>query len=161
MTERVAQMMARITAGSEMNEGGRGGVISSVNTVMAAAAIGDAGRIGTHILIANYCDSHDARLWAEQWLLKWAWGQWLKMSNWDAKISTGEMSRLVSVVMGQHICPEAGRRTSEKNVAGIIGIGADTLKGKYGRIHGKMIREVQHHESITIAAIERGLRKDL
>ncbi|MBU8921767.1 MAG: hypothetical protein KOO63_08105 [Bacteroidales bacterium] len=161
MSERVARMMARITAGSEMKEPGRGSILNVVNSVMAAAGLGKAGRIGTFILLANYCDSADSRLWAEQWLLKWSWSEWLKTGDKSAKVTTGEMERLVSVVMGQHICPEAGRRTSKKIEASIIGIGAHTLKNKYGGMHGRMIREIQYQESVAISAIERGFRERL
>jgi len=154
-------MMARITAGTEMKEPGRGSILDVVNTVMAAAGMGGAGRIGTFILVANYCDSPDSRLWAEQWLLKWAWAEWLKIGDQNAKISTGEMSRLVSLVMGQHICPEAGRRTSKKIEASIIGIHANTLKHKYGVLHARIIQEIQHQEGVAIKAIEHGLRERL
>ena len=161
MSERVARMMARITAGTEMREAGKGSIINTVNIVMAAAGVGKAGRIGTFILLANYCESEDSRLWAEQWLLRWSWLEWLKLDAQSTKVTTGEMARLVSVVMGQHICPDAGRRTSKKVAAEIIGIGVDTLKGKYGKIHNRMIREVQYQESVAIMAIERGLKERL
>ena len=98
MTDRVARLLAKVTAGSPPGDGG-GGSIRTVNEVMAAMGMGKAGRIGSMILLANYCDDNDSRRWAEAHLVRWAWLTWLMVAPPDITTTTGQMARLVSVAL--------------------------------------------------------------
>ena len=153
MTDAVAIMLARVTAGAPMNEGGGGGSINTVNHVMAALGMGKAGRLGTLILLANYCDDDNCRIWAEQWLIRWAWIAWLKVGDPAATVTTGQMGRLVSVALGQHIDPEAGRRTGVKAMAQLVGVNHQTFRKKYRRHFHRIQAEISYHESGAIMAL--------
>ena len=59
MSERVAKMLASITAGAPNNDSGRGGIIHSVNTIMGALGYAQEhvpSGMGVHLVLAKYCD---------------------------------------------------------------------------------------------------------
>ena len=154
MTDHVAKLLARVTAGAPQNMGtGGSGAIETVNKVMGALGMGRAGRPGTLILMANYCEDDSCRRWAEQWLVRYAWIGWLKTADPSVSVSTGQMARLVSVALGQHIDPEAGRRTGVKVMAKLIGMNHQTFRIKF-RDHFQRIKvEITTQENMAIAAL--------
>ncbi len=157
MTGRVPRLLAKITAGTPPPDGPGGGSIKTVNEVMAAMGMGKAGRLGSMILLANYCDDTDSRRWAEAHLVRWAWLTWLKVGDKAATVTAGQMTRLVSVAVGQHIDPEAGRRTSLKAVAELIGINHQTYAHKYLDHFKRVQAEIAYQESQAISALEARL----
>jgi hypothetical protein len=163
MSENIAKMLAQVTAGSTIKPNiGGGGSVRTVNMVMGALGMGKAGRAGTLILLANYCEDESARRWAEGWLARWSWITWLKVGDPDANISVNQMKKLVSVALGQHIDPEAGRRTSLKAIAELVGINHQTYSKKYRRHFQRLKAEIAYQEAEAISALHRhlgGIRK--
>lgn len=156
MTDRTAKLLARVIPGTAFKQAaGAGGSIETVNLVMAAMGMGKAGREGTLILLANYCEDENARLWACQWLTRWAWLTWLKVGAPDTNVTTGQMQRLAAMALGQHIDPEAGRKTSLKAMAELVGVNHQTFRKKYRRHFHRMQAEIAYHESQAISALER------
>ncbi len=157
MTDKVARMLARVTAGAPPRDGGGGGTVITVNLVMGAIGMGKAGRIGTLLLLANYCEDENARRWAEQWLTRWAWLTWLKVCDRGHTVTIGQMQRLVSVALGQYIDPEAGRRTGLKAMAELVGVNHQTYRKKYRAHFHRIQAEISYHESGAIAALMKSL----
>ena len=108
-------------------------------------------RIFEQISAIPRCSRQERRI--ADWLLQWAWFQWLKLNRRDTRVTIAEMARVVSVAMGQHIDPQAARQTSRRMAAEIIGVHPSTYAKKYEIMHSKLAAEIQFQESIASTAI--------
>lgn len=156
MSDKVAMLLARVTAGTQMDPGG-GGTPATVNTVMAAVGMGPAGLPGTLIMLANYCDDQRAHEMAEGWLNRWAWSVWAKTGNPDAAVTVTQMQKLVRVALNNHINPATARYSNLKQIATYVGVTRKTFSVKYRRQYERIRAEIAYMESHSIEALKRKL----
>lgn len=157
MSDKVAMMLARVTAGCPVKDEGPPSTTSNVNLVMGAMGMGKAGRFGSLVLLANYCDDEAARRWAEGWLARWAWVTWFKVGQGEFTVTTRQITDLAKLALTHHINPALARQTSIKKAAKLIRVNHQTYRLKYLKHYQRIRAEIAYHESQAIAALMKHL----
>ena len=156
MTDRVAKLLAKVTAGTTLKpKGSGGGTVSNVNLVMGALGMGRAGRPATLVLFAHHCDDDRARAMLTAWLQRWAWITWHSAGDPRAMVSVDQVNSLAAMAVDLHTIP--GTRKNLKEMAAILGVNHQTFTRKYRRHLDRCLAELQYLEEQGTRALLKHL----